>query len=305
MLFQGWSAAKPWLGGQPFRGHPYHPSHNIQGFDGSPGGETGPDLDSPLVRERQAAYIRQVVDTVGDLENILYEVASEGGTKGWDWWVVDTIHGYERARPLQHPVGITAHGSETNDDLLEGPADWISPGSSNWPDLMTDPRPADGSGVCLLDTDHVFGVGGDQKWVWKGFLRGYNVWYMDPYDDPEWQPVLKNQNFLDIASEPARQAMGHTRTCAARIDLAKSYPDPAIASTGYCLAVPGQAYLLYRPEGGPMMVDLTDAPDPFAAFWIHPATGQETPVGQVEGRARRDLTPPFAGDAVLLLKAAG
>jgi hypothetical protein len=32
----------------------------------------------------------------------------------------------------------------------------------------------------LLDTDHDFGVGGDQKWVWKAFLRGHNVLFMDP-----------------------------------------------------------------------------------------------------------------------------
>ena len=25
MLFQGWSSAKSWLGGTPWRGHPYHP----------------------------------------------------------------------------------------------------------------------------------------------------------------------------------------------------------------------------------------------------------------------------------------
>ena len=129
MLFQGWSSAKGWLGGTPWRGHPYHPENNVQGFSGNTKGDTGPALDDPRVRERQAAYIRKVVDTLNDLDNVLYEVTNEGGYKDWDHFVVNTVHAYEKTKPKQHPVGLTGHGSENNDEMLASPADWFSPGS--------------------------------------------------------------------------------------------------------------------------------------------------------------------------------
>jgi hypothetical protein len=41
-------------------------------------------LDLASVREYQAKYIRKVIDTVNDVDNVLYEVANEGGYKDWD-----------------------------------------------------------------------------------------------------------------------------------------------------------------------------------------------------------------------------
>ena len=397
MLFQGWSSAKGWLGGKPWMGHPYNPANNVQGFNGNKHSDTGPDLSDPQVREMQAAYIRKVVDTVNDLDNVLYEVTNEGGNKAWDWWVVDTVHQYEKtkatqqmqaavirmmidadnasggfmseiwysdwdrrtaddpthlddktkvrqqmedahirmaivfdkvfcgipdegryevfrrlmaddpnhliatARNRQHPVGLTGHGGENNDEMLASPADWFSPGADPWPDLRKDPRAADGKKVSLLDTDHVFGVGGDQKWVWKGFLRGHNVLYMDPYDDPEWKPVLQGQGVDMRWADAARPAMGHARRYAERMNLAKATPRPELASTGYCLANPGSEYLVYLPEGGKATVDLSAAKGRLAVEWSHPITGQVTPAEPVEGGAKQEFAAPFAGDAVLYL----
>ncbi len=302
MLFQGWSSVKSWLGGDPWRGHPYHPENNIQGFNGNTKSNVGPDLNDPRVRERQAAYIRKVVDTLNDLDNVLYEVTNEGGNKDWDRFVVDTVHAYEKSKPKQHPVGLTGHGSENNDEMLASPADWFSPGSQQWPDLRTDPRAVDGKKVSLLDTDHVFGVGGDQKWVWKAFLRGHNVLLMDPYDDPAWAPILAAQGVGMRDAEAARRAMGHTRACASRMDLAASRPANARASTGYCLEVPGREYLVYLPDGGAATVDLTAAKGTLSVEWIHPITGAIQSGEAVEGGDRRTLTSPLDGDAVLYVR---
>ena len=302
MLFQGWSSAKSWLGGTPWRGHPYHPENNVQGWSGNTKGDSGPALDDPRVRERQAAYIRKVVDTLNDLDNVLYEVTNEGGDKDWDRFVVETVHAYEKTKPKQHPVGLTGHGSETNDEMLASPADWFSPGSSQWPDLKTDPRAVDGKKVSLLDTDHVFGVRGDQKWVWKAFLRGHNVLFMDPYDDPAWAPILAGQGVGVRDAEACRRAMGHARRYAGRIDLAASRPAGELASTGYCLATPGREYLVYLPDGGDATVDISAAKGRLAVEWMHPITGKITDGGAMEGGAKRTLKAPFGGDAVLYLR---
>ena len=233
---------------------------------------------------------------------MLYEVTNEGGDKDWDRFVVDTVHAYEKTKPKQHPVGLTGHGSENNDEMLASPADWFSPGSSQWPDLKTDPRAVDGKKVSLLDTDHVFGVGGDQKWVWKAFLRGHNVLFMDPYDDPTWAPILAGQGVGVRDAEACRRAMGHARRYAGRIDLAASRPAGELASTGYCLAVPGREYLVYLPDGGEATVDLSAAKGKLAVEWTHPITGKTTPGEAVDGGGKRTVKAPFAGDAVLYLR---
>src|SRR4051812_21627222 len=186
--------------------------------------------------------------------------------------------------------------------MLASPADWFSPGSNDWPDLKAGPRAVDGKKVSLLDTDHVFGVGGDQKWVWKAFLRGHNVLFMDPYDDPAWAPILAGQGVGVQDAEAPRRAMGHTRTYAGRMDLAASRPAPELASTGCCLAVPGREYLAYLPEGGWVELDLTGARGKLAVEWVHPVTGAVTAGGEVEGGARRTLEAPFGGDAVVYLR---
>jgi hypothetical protein len=240
------------------------------------------------------------VDTVNDLDNVLYEVTNEGGNKEWDWFVVDTVHHYEKTKPKQHPVGITGHGSEGNDTMLSSPADWFSPGSNDWPDLKTDPRAVDGKKVSLLDTDHVFGVGGDEKWVWKGFMRGHNVIFMDPYGHEEWE--FTEQGTAKEALDSARRAMGLTRSCATRMDLAATTPRNDLSSTRYCLANPGKEYLVYLPEGGEATVDLSAAKGPLSVEWMHPVTGKITKGETVEGGAKRTLRSPLQGDAALYLR---
>jgi hypothetical protein len=302
MLFQGWSSAKDWLGGKPWRGHPYHPDNNIQEFNGNTQSDSGPDLNDPRVRERHVAYIKKVIDTLSDADNLLFEVTNEGGNKGWDRFVVDAVHAYEKTKRKQHPVGLTGHGSESNDDMLASAADWFSPGSNDWPDLKTAPRASNGKKVSLLDTDHVFGVGGDQKWVWKAFLRGHNVLFMDPYDDPAWAPILAGQRVGVSDAERARRAMGHARSCSMRIDLAASRPAGELASTGYCLAVPGQEYLVYLPEGGTATVDMSAAKGKLSVVWMHPITGKTTPGVAVDVGRQCNLKAPVDGDVVLYLR---
>jgi hypothetical protein len=98
--------------------------------------------------------------------------------------------------------------------------------------------------------------------------------------------------------------MGQARRLAGRIDLAASRPAGELVSTGYCLAVPGREYLVYLPEGGEATVDLSAAKGKLAAEWSHPITGKTTHGEAVEGGGKRALKAPFAGDAVLYLRAA-
>jgi hypothetical protein len=168
MLFEGWGLMHGNRGraapeGWAWRTHPLHPDNNVNGVDvGIDGGLSGGvhRLSDRKVNALQAAYVRKVVETVNDLDNVLYEVVNEGGQKEWDWWVVDTVHDAERGKPKQHPVGLTGHGAERLASLLASPADWVSPGRQDG--YGEDPPAWDGRKVSLLDTDHVWGVGGDR-----------------------------------------------------------------------------------------------------------------------------------------------
>ncbi|MCI0458703.1 MAG: DUF6298 domain-containing protein [Gemmataceae bacterium] len=306
MLFEGWGLRHGNRGraapdGWAWRGHPFHPDNNSNGINADVNGDgTGVEvhsLASPAVTKLQETYIRKVVDTVNDLDNVLYEVINEGGQQEWDWWVVQTVHAYERTKPKQHPVGITGHGAERLASMLASPADWISPGRVDG--YGEDPPAWEGKKVSLLDTDHIWGVGGNAAWVWKSFLRGHQPIFMDPYDgsvlgkaaDPRWEPV--------------RRALGQTRRKAERMNLAALTPRGDLASSGYCLANPAKAFLVYLPAGGSVTVDLAAAKGELAVEWFDPDKDRTIPAGTVPGGARREFKAPFAGAAILALAVSG
>jgi hypothetical protein len=303
MLFEGWGLRHGNRGraapeGWAWRSHPFHPDNNSNGI--KPEGATAitgqvHHLGNKAVNDLQAAYIRKVVDTMNDLDNVLYEVINEGGQKEWDWWVVQTIREHERTKRKQHPIGITGHGAERLDSMLASPADWISPGRVDG--YAEDPPAWDAkhNKVSLLDTDHIWGVGGNAAWVWKSFLRGHNPLFMDPYDgsvlgkpgDPRWEPV--------------RQALGQTRRYADQLNLAAMTPQNDLASTTYCLADPGKEYLVYLPAGGAVTVDLSAAKGELAVEWFDPVKEKKVAASAVRGGARREFKAPFPGAAVLHL----
>src|SRR5215211_6499033 len=174
MLFEGFGLHLS-LAPDNVEGHPFHAANNVNeiGITSINDYQVLP-LDAP-VQALQEAYVRKVVDTVQDLPNVLYEVANEssgadapsvefpdgssiptpvGDSTGWQYWVIDLLKRYEQERGYQrHPIGMTMQfpvpdQARVNDPLLNGPADWISPGfddeifTGRW---ATDPPAADGA----------------------------------------------------------------------------------------------------------------------------------------------------------------
>ncbi len=95
--------------------------------------------------------------------------------------------------------------------------------------------------------------------------------------------------------------MGHTRRLAERMNLAAMTPRDELASTKYCLANPGQEYLVYQPVKGPLEVSLPAGV--FDVEWFNPQTGASTrgePIRATGDKTR--LTPPWDGPAVVYLK---
>lgn len=302
MLFEGWGLQFVPEG---WKWHPFNPANNSNGIGGGVKADSKGlaifTLAHPDITRVQEAYVRKVIDTVNDLDNVLYEISNENHPPSteWQYHFIRFIRDYEKSRPKQHPVGMTfQYQAGANATLFDSPADWISPnpdaaGGQNYRD---NPPVADGRKVILSDTDHLWGVGGDVAWAWKSFLRGLNPLFMDPYD----------RKILDLGTddqwEPVRVALGRIRELADTLNLAATVPHPELATTGYCLAEPGVAYLVFQPKPGEAFsIDLK--PGAYRYRWVRADSGVVAGEGRVEALGgKQEFKPPIAQNTVLELK---
>ena len=163
--------------------------------------------------------------------------------------------------------------------------------------------------VLVNDTDHSLyyiglleaGQAGQRAWAWKNLLRGNCTLFMDPYLLPWTGRNNPRGGQPDPQWEPLRKYLGDTRTYAQRLNLTKAVPSVELATSRYCLAVPGEQYLVYLPEGGALTVDLSAARGDLPVEWFNPATGEAQAGPSVAGGAPRSVSAPFAGDAVVYL----
>jgi hypothetical protein len=310
MLFDGWSIEdKGGWGTNPWQGHPFNLANNINGINGDPNNDgQGLELHSLTISTTlalQEAYIRKVIDTVGDLDNVLYEVSNESGAQSieWQYHLINSIKRYEATQPKQHPVGMTGlwpwpenNRELANQALYDSPADWISPAG----ELYNRPV-ATGDKVILADTDHLCGICGDRIFAWSSFTRGENPIFMDVWNcAPWWYP-----NDCERPVWPSlRTNLGYIADYASRIDLAAMTPQPGLASTNFILAngvASGAEYLVYLPEGGTVTVDLSATVGELVVEWFDPASGHSQVADPVQGGTEHTFTAPFPNDTVLYL----
>lgn len=300
MLFEGWGmqhVEDAWIN------HPFHPDNNINGIDSDLNNDGNGleiyTLAVPEITAIQEAYVKKVIDTVNDLDNVLYEISNENHPPSteWQYHMINFIHNYEKIKPKQHPVGMTfQYKGGTNAALFESPADWISPNPEGG--YREDPPASDGSKVIINDTDHLWGIGGNRAWVWKSFLRGMNLIFMDSYDGS----VLERGSDTEWAKE-VRKNLTYTAEFAKRINLNKMTPHDIMSPSAYCLADPGSEYLVYLPEGKEVNVDISDVSGNLEVEWFNPNTGETGTSEQVKGGSEKTFISPFGeDDAVLYLR---
>jgi hypothetical protein len=307
MLFNGFSIqGKGNVGGDPWRGHPFNAGNNINGVDGVSGTLTH-TLSNSVVTAFQEAYIRKAIDSVNDLDNVLYEISNED-TAGpadteWQYHMIRFIKSYEAGKLKQHPVGMTAAWPGTDDILFQSPADWVSPAAKV--------PLGDGRKVILNDTDHSYfwiglrqdGPAAQRAWVWENFTQGNQCLFMDPYLDPSHDPGRNNPSDgkPDVYWDGLRETMGQSRRYAERMDLSAAVPHPELASSKFCLANPGKEYLVFVPNGVEVILDLSAASSPLSAEWMRTSDGTISPAAPVKGGSKCNLKAPFDGEAVLFL----
>lgn len=333
MLFDGWSIEDKNLGdGNPWLSHPFHRDNNVNGIDGDLNhdgqGLEIHSLQAPAITALQKAYVQRVIDTVNDLDNVLFEISNESHKDSYEWQydLINFIKQYEAGKPKQHPVGMSVEwpGGD-NAVLFHSPADWVAPNSDGG--YKGDPPAADGKKVIVADTDHLWGIGGNYQWAWKSFLRGHNLLFMDPYDcSPVWPPSDCDPD--NVEWRALRTNLGYTRSYANRMNLAAMSPRNDLASSGYCLANPATndaEYLVYLPAGSTVTailqslivtnyspslylpsdstvtVDLSATASNLYTEWFNPNTGVVIEGDTTVGGALRSFTAPFRGDAILYI----
>jgi hypothetical protein len=302
MLFDGWdltNAYNPSTGGFPMGAN-----NNVNSV--STTGSVALSRSDPAITARQKAYVSHVIDTVNDLDNVLYEIANEtdASAVAWQYEMIDFVKSVEATKPKAHPVGMTSTYPGSDSALFASAchADWISPVGR----LVV----GDGRKVILNDTDHSYGwqplqsdgLAAQRAWAWETLCIGAQPVFMDPYLEVWAGRNQPTGTTLDASWNTLRDAMGFTQLYASRLDLERAVPSPPLCSTGYCLAEPGHQYLVYKPPTGPATFTVNVTAGAYSFEWFNPATGRKSDSGMMTLPAEtHTFTPPFSGDAVLLL----
>ena len=286
-------------------GDPFAQGNNVNGV--SCGG-TCPHIlpQDATVTAIEQAYLRKVIDTTNDLDNVLYEVANEAGpySTSWQYSIIGYVKQYEATKPKQHPAGMTfQYSGGTDSALYASPADWISP-------VDKLPPPADGRKVVINDTDHAYGwqsmkndgQAAQQAWAWENFTIGNNTLFMDPYLVVWPGRNAPGATTVDPYWEVLRNALGRTRIYAQKMNLAAMTPQGSLSSTGFCLANAGSEYLIYQPTSGTSFsVNLLAGT--YGYEWFSPSAGTIAATGLLTATGgNQSFNPPFSGDSVLYLK---
>ncbi len=222
------------------------------------------------------AYVKKMLDTMNDLQNVVYEIAEEQPIEAMTFWaphMFGLIKAYEAGgtwegttypgKPLQHLVGIGAKACPGDDPVLySSTADWIAPTVTACNAAFPSNVAANNQGkIVINDSDHALGfaafVNSSTGAINDALLRGY-IWenitsgaagviFMDPYI-VSWTTGQRNPCSSPSSGicpapmtkyDPFRQAMGFAQGYVnAKMDLLKATPQGSLSSTGFCLADP-------------------------------------------------------------------
>jgi hypothetical protein len=89
--------------------HPFHSDNNINGIDHDPNGngrdEEAYSLAVPAITTLQEEYIRKVVDTLGDLNNVVYQISEQSGPENlpWQTYMANYVKNYQ-ASSIKEPA---------------------------------------------------------------------------------------------------------------------------------------------------------------------------------------------------------
>jgi hypothetical protein len=309
----------------PKDGYPFTGTNNVNKIDDG-GGIGSITMTAPnAITALQDNYVDKMIDTLNDLPNVLWVVSEESAASSvwWNSHLISHLRSYESTKPQQHPIGYAAHrlderGRISDTTIYDSNADWVAPSA------RISPTRTCGSGVpaCKVnvnDSDHsYFGMWNDtaeqnRAYVWKNFLSGNQVVFMDPY---EIYYPRENRNLclnpvkgVCLAPDPRwdnfRDNLGYSRAYANRINLGAMRPRGNLFSSGFGLANASGSnaeYLGYTSGRTPLTVDFSATSGKLSLEWFNPSTGATVVGGKISGGTSQTLFAPFSTDAVVYLR---
>jgi hypothetical protein len=316
-------------------GYPLTGANNVNGIDdgytaGSSGSASMTMTATNAITAVQDAYVKKVIDTLHDLDNVLWETSEEAPTASKDWWqghIISLIHSYEQSTyGLSHPVGFPSTQYPGDDPaLFASAADWVAPALAGASGIPIAPTNNQGK-VIINDSDHSYyytnfvdgstGLVDTAKvrgFVWENFAAGASLLFMDPYVI-DWTSGMRNDcagavggvcGSEDTKYDDFRQNLGYAALLGKEMDLVAMTPQPGLSSTGYCLAKVSNAspeYMVYAPTGASFTVDLSGAPGSRTVEWIDLGASAQLPGAPVMGGAVVQFVPPDTSGVVLHIK---
>ena len=256
------------------------------------------------VLDLQKRYVRKVIETVSDLDNVFYEIANELYALQWQYDMIEFIKKYEQSQPKQHlvlmsPGGRTRSGSwklMQPELVTKSPADCFAvAGSWNAGAYGKKNPPVNDAGKPgIVDMDHVSPGSSDVAYVWTALTRGY---HFSLYDKPFEKPDMEGPAWRRVRSNVSRAAI-----YAKRMDLNNAHPRTDLTTTGFCLACPGDQYIIYQPKSGPFEVSGLIAQADYLCEWFDTDRHQVVEKSRFTSSAASKSFTPLKKEMVLFLE---
>lgn len=255
--------------------------------------------DDPELERR---YLRYVVARVGVYSNLIHNLTFEF----WEFMSLDRVRRIGSYLESIDPFGLltTVHDTQDADQLLEEP--WL-----DLANLQYDAGRAGGADLAYrFVAEHYRGKPvAAAEMVWEGPQK----LTADQVRRGAWGITLAGGFFLYGEFDLDGEGIGPHGMGKAHDDLSILYdfmasvpfstmtPSQELVSAGaLCLADPGQEYIVYLENGGPVEVDLTGADGTLRAEWLDPRSGVRTAItAEIAGGGVRRFEKPAGADWVL------
>ncbi|MDZ7369773.1 MAG: DUF4038 domain-containing protein, partial [candidate division KSB1 bacterium] len=126
-----------------------------------------------------------------------------------------------------------------------------------------------------------------RRGAWEIFTAGgfFTAGFYHTYapDKGGWDPEANMQQQLELMW--AMAFMEKTQWW-------KMSPNDALVNNGYCLADPGNEYVVYSRNGGPVTINLSAVKGTLDMQWMNPKTNEHSSITKVNGGGSVTLTPP-------------
>jgi hypothetical protein len=313
-------------------GFPLTAANNINGISDGGGTNSMTMTSTNTITAVQEAYVKKMVDTLNDLQNVIWEPSEEApaGVKTfWQPFMVDLLHKYEgggtltqtgevfTAKTFQHPV-LNA----TTQDLASDSFLYNSNAESAAPAARFSPTSSCGTGTPLCkvninDSDHsYFGIWNDtqltqRSYVWNNATNGAGIVFMDPY-------VIFNSGgnrntcaspVLGVCPAPITTAgsyqmgirlnMGYVNQFLnGKMNLTSTTVQHSLCSTSQCLATNTGSnfeFIVYSPSTSAFTVNLSaQNSKAMKVQWLDPVTGTITNAANYTATSStsQSFTPP-------------